>query len=174
MTERKEIRRRARHVLKAHYWVFVAACLMAAILGTEYTNSLQLVQLQRRVHEGQTHTAAPALGVGTSSGELSVFNDIINGNLDGAIRSVQHRMDVYTGEDTHIGDVELGHSRGVLSSVVNTIASGALLFHLLTLIDTILTSREASVILFSVLGFALMFAFWLFIGNVYRVGRTSL
>jgi len=49
MTERKEIRRRARHILKAHYWAFVAACLMAAVLGTEYTNSLQLLRLQRRV-----------------------------------------------------------------------------------------------------------------------------
>ena len=83
--------------------------------------------------------------------------------------TVQHRMDVYTGEDTYIGDIELGHSRGVLSSVVNTVASGALLFNLLTLIDTILGSQETSVILLSVLGFALMFAFWLFIGNVYRV-----
>jgi len=92
MAERKEIRRRARHVLKAHYWVFVAACLMAAILGTEYTNSLQLLRLQRRAHEGQTSAAAPALGVGASSGEMSVFNDIINGDLDGAIRSVRHRI----------------------------------------------------------------------------------
>ena len=172
MTERKEIRKRARHVLKAHYWVFVAACLMAAILGTEYTNSLQLLQIRQRAQEGRTDTAAPALGVGTPSGEMSVFNDLINGNLDGAIHSVQHRMDVYTGEDTYIGDIELGHSRGVLSSVVNTIASGALLFHLLTLIDTILGSQELSVILLSVLGFAAMFAFWLFIGNVYRVGYS--
>ena len=172
MTERKEIRRRARRALKAHYWIFVAACLMAAVLGTEYANSLQLLQLQRRVHEEQTGTAAPAPGVGASSGEMSVFNDLVNGDLNSAIRAVQHRMDVYTGKDTYIGDIELGHSRGVLSSVVNTIASGALLFHLLTLIDTILASREISVILFSVLGFILMFAFWLFIGNVYRVGYS--
>ena len=169
MTERKEIRKRARQALRSHYWVFVAACLLAAILGTEYTNSLQVLQLRRRAQEGKINTAAPALGVGTTSGEMSVFNDIINGDLDGAIHSVQHRMDVYTGEDTYIGDIELGHSRGVLSSVVNTVASGALLFNLLTLIDTILGSQETSVILLSVLGFVLMFAFWLFIGNVYRV-----
>ncbi len=172
MTERKEIRKRARHVLKAHYWIFVAACLMAAILGTEYTNSLQLLQLQRRAQERLTDTGAPAPGVGALSGEMSVFNDVVNGDLDRAIRSVQHRMDVYTGEDTYIGDIELGHSRGVLSSVVNSIASGALLFHLLTLIDTILGARETSVILLSVLGFVLMLAFWLFISNVYRVGYS--
>ena len=168
---RKEIRKRARQALKTHYWIFVAACLLAAILGTEHTNSLQLFRLQKRVQERQSGSPVSALGV-VPSGELSVFNDIINGNLDGAIQSVKHRMDVYTGKDTYIGDVELGHSRGVLSSVVNTIASGALLFNLLTLIDTILGSQEISVILLSLLGFLLMLTFWLFIGNVYRVGYS--
>ena len=172
MAERKEIRKRARHSLRAHYWVFVAACLLAAILGTEYGNSLQLLRLQRRVQNRQTDISVPALGVNAPSEEMSVFNDLINGNLDGAIQSVKHRMDVYTGEDTYIGDVELGHSRGVLSSIVNSIASGALLFHLLTLIDTILGSQDISVILLSILGFSMLLIFWLFIGNVYRVGYS--
>jgi len=171
MTERKEIRKHARLSLKGHYLIFVVACLLAAILGTEYSNSLQIFRLQRSAREQQVDTSALALGV-TAGGEFSVYNDIINGDLDGAIQSVKHRMDVYTGEDTYIGDIELGHSRGVLSSVVNTIASGALLFNLLTLIDTILGSQQLSVILLSVLGFALMVLFWLFIGNVYRVGYS--
>ena len=146
MIERKEIRKRARLSLKGHYLIFVVACLLAAILGTEYSNSLHLFRLQRSAREQQTDTSSLARGV-SAGGEFSVFNDIVNGDLDSAIQSVKHRMDVYTGEDTYIGDIELGHSRGVLSSVVNTIASGALLFNLLTLIDTILGSQQLSVIL---------------------------
>ena len=172
MPERKEIRKRARHALRTHYWIFVAACLLAAILGTEYANSLQIFRLQKRNRENKSNVTATALGANAPSGEFSVFNDIINGNLDGAIESVKHRMDVYTGKDTYIGDVELGHSRGVLSSVVNTIASGQLLFNLLTLIDTILGSQKPSVIVLSTIGFLLLLLVWLFIGNVYRVGYS--
>ena len=51
MPDRKEIRKKARLSLKKHYWIFVVACLLAAILGTEYENTLQSFQLQKRVNE---------------------------------------------------------------------------------------------------------------------------
>ena len=84
MVELKEIRKRAWQSLKGHYWIFVAACLLAAILGTEYANTLHLLRI-------------------------------------------------------------------------------------LTLLDTILSSKKLSVILLAFLGFSLSVLFWLFISNVYRV-----
>ena len=168
MVELKEIRKRAWQSLKGHYWIFVAACLLAAILGTEYANTLHLLRIQKRVEE-RGGDMEPALGVGGAYGEISVLNDLINGNLDGAMDSVRHRIDMYQGRDTHIGKVELGHSRGVLASVVNQIASGTLLLRILTLLDTILSSKKLSVILLAFLGFSLSVLFWLFISNVYRV-----
>ena len=142
-------------------------CLLAAILGTEHADTLQFMQLQKRVQENRSETS-PALGVSGSQGEMSVFNDLINGDLDGAIASVQHRIDVYTGEDTYIGDLQLGHSKGVLSSVVNSVASGSLLMSVLTTIDTIIGSHDTGRSLRALLGLAIMVLFWLFIGNVYR------
>ena len=173
MPERKEIRKKARQSLKKHYWLFVAACLLAAILGTEYTNSLQAFQLQKRV-EDRKSDSAPALGVAQRSGEMSVLNDLINGNLDGAIASLQHRIDVYTGKDTYIGDLELGHSDGVIASVVNEVASGALLMSILTTIDTMIGTRNIKGILLALLGFAAILLFWLFIGNVYRAAYARM
>ena len=167
MPDRKEIRKTARLSLKKHYWFFVAACLFAAILGTEYANTMQVFRLQKSVRERIEETA-PALGVGQSSGELSVFNDLINGDLDGAIASLRHRVDVYTGKDTHIGDIELGHSKGVLASVVNEITSGALLMTILTTIDTILGARTLSEMLLPLLGLTAILLFWIFVANVYR------
>ena len=168
MPERKEIRRQARRSLKKHYWFFVALCLLAAILGTEYADTLQAFQLQKRVEERRGGTD-PAPGIGRMSGEMSVFNDLVNGDLDGAIEALQHRVDVYTGKDTYIGDIELGHSKGVLSSVVNSIASGSLLMSVLTAIDTILAVHSTGRGLLALLGLAAMLVFWLFIANVYRV-----
>jgi len=146
-------------------------CLLAAILGTEHADTLQFMQLQKRVQENRSETS-PALGVSGSQGEMSVFNDLINGDLDGAIASVQHRIDVYTGEDTYIGDLQLGHSKGVLSSVVNSVASGSLLMSVLTTIDTIIGSHDTGRSLRALLGLAIMVLFWLFIGNVYRAVYT--
>ena len=77
MPERKEIRRQARRSLKKHYWFFVALCLLAAILGTEYADTLQAFQLQKRVEERRGGTD-PAPGIGRMSGEMSVFNDLVN------------------------------------------------------------------------------------------------
>ena len=167
MPERREIRKNARQSLKKHYWFFVAVCLLAAIMGTEYANTLQLFRLQKKVQEYQSEKGT-APGVSKRSGELSVFNDLINGNLDGAIDSLQHRIDVYQGKDTYIGDLEMGHSNGILASVVNTIASGALLMTILTTIDTILGAHTVGGTLLALLGLAFMVLFWLFVANVYR------
>ena len=167
MPDRKEIRKKARRSFKKHYWFFVAMCLLAAILGTEHADTLQLFQLQKRVQEYKSD-GAPALGVSAGQGEMSVFNDLINGDLDGAISSVQHRIDVYTGEDSYIGDLQLGHSKGVLSSIINSVASGSLLMSVLTTIDTIIGAHDAGRSFRALLGLAVMVLFWLFISNVYR------
>ena len=167
MPDRKVIRKTARQSLKKHYWFFVAVCLLAAILGTEYANTLQAFQLQKRMQEQRGDDAKTAGPLGRS-GEMSVFNDLINGDLDGAISSLQHRVDVYTGEDTYIGDLELGHSHGVLSSIVNEITSGSLLLTILTTIDTILGAHSVKGTLLALLGLAAMVLFWVFVSNVFR------
>ena len=48
---RKEIRKSARLSLKKHYWIFVVAALVAAILGTQYANTTQIFRLQRQIRE---------------------------------------------------------------------------------------------------------------------------
>ncbi len=167
MLDRKTIRKTARKSLKKHYWFFVAVCLLAAILGTEYVDTLQIVRIQKKVNEYKSDRA-PALGVSSNAGEMSVFNDLINGDLDGAISSVQHRIDVYGGEDTYIGDLELGHSNGVLASVINSVASGQLLMTILTATDTMIAVHNVKGIILTLLGLAALILFWLFVGNVYR------
>ena len=170
MPERKEIRKRARHSLRSHYWIFVFACLLAAILGTDYSNSLHIFQIRHpsQIFESNAPDSAQSLSADIYAEDASLYNELINNDPDNVINSLKYRMEVYSGKDTHIGDVELGHSRGVLSSIVNMVESGALLYHLLTLFDTILGSNRASVILAAVLGFCLMLVFWTFVINVYR------
>ena len=168
MPERKEIRRKARISLKKHYWIFVAACLFAAILGTQYANTMQLFRLQKNRRTEERGSVTTALGASGREGEVSLYNDVINGNWQGIVDSLTHRVEVYQGEDTYIGDVEMGHSRGILASVVNQLASGSLLLSILTVFDTILGKTSLAVILLALLGFLLYALFWIFVSNVYR------
>ena len=171
---RKEIRKSARLSLKKHYWIFVVAALVAAILGTQYANTTQIFRLQRQIREdreaGKTTEMSDirtAMGV-DGSGDGSVYNDLVNGDWDNIARAVGYRLQVLQGKETYVGDVQLGHSRGVLASIVNEFESGALLLSLLTVIDTILGSKRAAAILLALLGFAIVALFWLFVINVYR------
>ena len=171
---RKEIRKSARLSLKKHYWIFVVAALVAAILGTQYANTTQIFRLQRQIREdreaGKTTELSDirtAMGV-DGSGDGSVYNDLVNGDWDNIAEAVGYRLQVLQGKETYVGDVQLGHSRGVLASIVNEFESGALLLSLLTVIDTILGSMRAAAILLALLGFAIVALFWLFVINVYR------
>ena len=78
-TLRNEIRKSARLSLRKHYWIFVVAALVAAILGTEYANTTQIFRIQRRSRTEQTQPVQeiqPAMGAGGSA-DGSVFNDLI-------------------------------------------------------------------------------------------------
>ena len=182
---RKEIRKTARISLKKHYWFFVAATLLAAVLGTEYGNATQVLRLQRKnafdtaaVMEDAANALSgtdvvtvtdvmdaagirSVLGVSTMS-IGSVYNDIVNGDWKNIADAVGYRMEVLQGKETYIGDVQLGHSRGVFASVINEFESGSLLLSLLTLYDTILGSKKLAVTLFALLGFLVIALFWVF------------
>ena len=188
---RKEIRKTARISLKKHYWFFVAATLLAAVLGTEYGNATQVLRLQRKnafdtaaVMEDAANALSGTdvvtvtdvmdaagirrvLGVSTMS-IGSVYNDIVNGDWKNIADAVGYRMEVLQGKETYIGDVQLGHSRGVFASGINEFESGSLLLSLLTLYDTILGSKKLAVTLFALLGFLVIALFWVFVSNVYR------
>ena len=167
---RRKIKEKARLSLKKHYWIFVAAALAAAVLGTEYSNTMEIFQLQKN---GISEEAEAVTNISTSLGvnggnEGSLINDLINGNWKGTTEAVQHRLEVLQGEETYVGDVQLGHSRGVFASFINEFESGALLLSLLTLIDTITGSPKLAVILLALLGFTVLILFWLYATNVYR------
>ena len=186
-TLRKDIRKNARLSLKKHYWIFVVAAIAAAILGTQYANTTQIFRIQKRIRTQRDESSANELTArGSRAGEMmagidirsamgvdgsadgSVFNDLINGDWQSIIDAVGYRMEVLQGKETYVGDVQLGHSRGILASLVNEFESGSLLLSILTLFDTIIGSKKTAVILLSLLGFAIMFLFWLLVSNVYR------
>ena len=45
MPTRKEMKRKARRALKRHYIMYVAICLIAAYVGSEFTSSLNVLDV---------------------------------------------------------------------------------------------------------------------------------
>jgi hypothetical protein len=64
---RKQIKNQTKGYIKKHYWMFLAACLIAAIMGTEYHGTLQFLQIPVKTVE-RASGVSPSLGVLKSAG----------------------------------------------------------------------------------------------------------
>ena len=54
MLTRKAMKKRAKKSVKKHYWIFVAACLISAYLGTEFAGSLTFMEQNQGIRENTT------------------------------------------------------------------------------------------------------------------------
>lgn len=80
MLHRKELKRRAKHNLKKHYLLFVALCLIAAFIGSEFSSSLSIIN-SATPESAETHTEGSTV-TGPEEGLADVILHIISGNLE--------------------------------------------------------------------------------------------
>lgn len=80
MSHRKELKQRAKHNLKKHYLLFVALCLIAAFIGSEFSSSLSIINSVNPESSG-TYTEDPNVS-GPEEGLTDVILHIISGNLE--------------------------------------------------------------------------------------------
>ena len=144
---RKEMKRRGRRSLKGHYLLFVAACLLAALISAEFKGSLSAVEAQTYVD--------PSL-------EENVVWHGWDINLGDALGSL---FPAGGEEDNPV----FGRTRGVLASVVNLLSGGSILATLAAAAGSLLGSENAGILLLVLAGAVVMFLFWLLIQNVYPV-----
>ena len=145
--ERKEMKRRGKHSLRRHYLLFVAACLLAALISAEFQSSLSAVQAQD-----------PA---GSLSGEEAEWQRWSISPWD-ALRKLIPSENL---EDNPI----FGQTQGVLASLVNMIGSGSFLATIAAAAGSLLGSENAGILLLILVGAVVMFLFWLLVQNVYPV-----
>ena len=79
MKTRKEMKRAARKSLKKHYLMFVAICLIAAFLGSEFSSSLDAVKSYSQEREIADNPGT-GLTTGSSAGLIDVIEEAIMGN----------------------------------------------------------------------------------------------
>ena len=175
MDTRKTIKEQGKRSLKKHYKIFVAACLIAAFLGSEFTGSLDFLFAQKSEAEVQRFednlqgdfSSEIKTTVGRASWE-DVLRTMIENDTE-AGREEAQEIEEEEIREAKTGNPSLGRTRGVLSGVVNQLSSGSILVTLAAAFASITGSDNLGIMMLILLGAFGAFAFWSLVINVFPV-----
>ena len=168
MYARKEMKHRAKQTVKKHYAMYLIVCLIAVMLGTEFSGSLQFSKPL------STESSS------SSKGLTDVLDALKEGKEQKAKR-LSKKLRKEQLQSPEAQDPVFGRTRGVFAEIVNSITSGTLFVTLLsgmTWIGTtdvtirflLLLSLLASVLfwLFSVMPYAVLVRRFFLEGRTYQ------
>lgn len=167
MLKRKEMKKRAKQVVKKHYWLLLILCLGMALFGTEFSSTLNFVRTERTEMDSKTKENKNAIQYNSRLALDDILNDALDGHIDEAYRLANnHKLEEITQNSTVQKGIVLGRSRGVLADLVNNITSGYFLVVLLSAIESLGLSKNIIIALFIILSAIVLFLVWMFIKNV--------
>ena len=163
--DRKALKKHARGVVKRNYLLLVAACLIAALLGVEFTGSLSLISMSSLDRAAKAEEEEIASSVGGDVDLYAALLDIFGQAAEG--------QDAPEQAEGLLGQV-FGESRGVFASIVNGAASGKFLATLIVGIHSVVRSERITVMVFIGLSLAFTFLVWMFVKQNYIVALRRL
>lgn len=167
MLKRKEMKKRAKQVVKKHYWLLLILCLGMALFGTEFSSTLNFVRTERTEMDSKTKENKNAIQYNSRLALDDILNDGLDGHIDEAYRLANNlKLEEITQNSTVQKGIVLGRSRGVLADLVNNITSGYFLVVLLSAIESLGLSKNIIIALFIILSAIVLFLVWMFIKNV--------
>lgn len=169
MTARKEMKRAAKKNLKRHYWVFAAACLIAVILGAEYTGTFNMAQNNTDSYEASASDTGSSGGtIVKKAGAVDVLDQIINGDAKQgeALAESLRKEHIAKAKD---GSPALARTRGVLAQAVNSVTSGSVFVTIAAALNSVTGSASIILSLLILLSLILFVCVWFFITNVFTV-----
>ena len=167
MPTRKEMKKRSKHALKRHYFIYLAACLIAAFLGAEFTGTLRSVRSIRPGTETESVSGVAASGAGIKKGIYDVYTDIVTGDTE-AGKTRSEAIKEAAVQKAENGNPALGRTRGVFAQIVNNITSGTFLVTLASAIFNITGSKNFVTAVFLLGSMLLSFSLWFLLTNMYR------
>ena len=167
MLKRKEMKKRAKQVVKKHYWLLLILCLGMALFGTEFSSTLNFVRTERTEMDSKTKEMKNAIQYNSRLALDDILNDALDGHIDEAYRLANNlKLEEITQNSTVQKGIVLGRSRGILADLVNNITSGYFLVVLLSAIESLGLSKNIIIALFIILSAIVLFLVWMFIKNV--------
>ncbi len=172
---RKQMKKQGKASLKKHYFIFVAACLIAAFLTAEFRSSLNFssAQTYEQTYEqiGDDLSGGGSYNVKTnmrSIGWADVLRTIAEGDTQMG-REMSEQIKENAIEHANSGNPAFGRTRGVFSGIVNQVTSGSIIVTAVAAIASVTGSENAGVMILIVLGALLMFFFWFLVQNTFPV-----
>lgn len=174
MFERKEVKNLSKKLLKKHYGIFFAACLIASFCGLRFAVSMDLI---RAISVDNTDIISSAgkrdffieLVDDDEKTATRVFKELSAGNVESArkisdeiVKRNKNRSNDY------LGNIKVEYKDGVFAKAANIIMSGATYIAAYTKISSLTKSTCAAVTVFLSLTFLTILIFRAFIVNVYK------
>ena len=167
MSYRKDLKRRAKHRLKKHYPLFVALCLIAAFIGSEFSSSLSIIN-SANPENAETSTEDSAAN-GPEEGLADVILHIISGNLEEGDAQASRLTEHMVAQSEKNSTTAFGRSRGVFSMFINSVTSGSLLVRIAIGLQSLFQSQSVSLMLLILFSMLIIFGGWFLTINVYPV-----
>ena len=169
--------------LKKNYVIFVAACLIAAFLGAEFTGTLSFStaenyeQTESILNEENTVNAESDLDMEAGSMVKTTVDSVSWENVLRIIaesntetgREITRRIKENEILASESGNPMFGRTRGVLSNVVNQISSGSIIVTMVATIASMTGSESIGILVMILLGAAGAFGIWFLLINVFPV-----
>ncbi|MBR5047392.1 MAG: hypothetical protein IKX76_04075, partial [Eubacterium sp.] len=176
--DRKELKSRAKKVVKGHYWILLLACLAACVLGISFTGSLNFLKVSRDTLSSQTVSeAAQEREKGTEGNSEKVgfgYDAVVNAIFENNLEEFKKRSDRELTEEEasrqeSYGALKIGRSRGFLAMVVNMMDSGNIYLMMIVTLQSVLKSEFLAQIIFVILSFLLIMLFHVLIIQTFSV-----
>lgn len=168
---RKALKKQGKRALRGHYLIFVAACLIAAFLGSEFKGSLNFSSLHtyEQIAEDPSGNIRFSVSVpGQAVTWESVLMQIMQADTQ-AGREFSEQLKQEAIAQAEEGNPMFGRTRGVFSNIVNQVSSGSIIVTAVAAIASVTGSESIGVAILILAGAAVFFLFWLFIQNMFPV-----
>lgn len=149
--------------VKKHYYIYIAACLMAAFLGTEFLESTTLISSHIPSYSGEE--AISYYSTAFSSND-NMYDFIVR---DYNKRQAEQKKDINNRDDSKISTRVFGRKSGVFAAAVNGITSGSFLSQFLMAVSSMTGSDNIAVFMLVLVSMMGLFIFWFYIKNTFPV-----
>lgn len=161
---RKDLKARAKKVLKKHYRLFLLLCVISSILGGQSVMSGSGMNIQ----EADVSQASVTFTNTIINSFLNYTMEIAEDNFADQKQQVRETEKRYVEDSLVNPSAALGRSRGVFASVVNKLSSGAYLLTLTVGIRSLAGTDSGAIVIMLLGALLLVFLIQIFVVGVYR------
>ena len=159
MKSRKELKKSGLKSLKKHYLIFVLLCLIAAFLGSEFSNSLSITKIEKQFWPSKNEVVNKVKSDVNNKVEEKIGKDTTaSKKVDKIKKNTEKKYKKMT-----------SNKRGVFASVVNMVDSGSLYLTLVYAFKSMVGTSSVGILISVIISLVVFGVYWFFFVNIYKV-----